>query len=86
MLWWQAGFRCPPKFVAMRMTRPRSVKYTRALSRVLPDVAPTCVKTTARKGHTDGGPGEDRRAWAVHPDRVGCLRSAGEVHGRVDLI
>src|SRR6201999_3483807 len=40
------------KFEAMRMTRPRSVKYTSALVRVFPDLAPTCVKTTAGKGQT----------------------------------
>src|ERR1700748_3317390 len=51
-LWYQAGFRDPPKFEAMRMTRPRSVKYTNALVRVLPDLAPTCVITTVGKGQT----------------------------------
>src|ERR1700733_5069111 len=36
----------------MTMTRPRSVKYTTTLVRVLPDLAPTWVTTTAGKGHT----------------------------------
>src|ERR1700722_2232763 len=52
-LWYQAGFRDSPKFEAMRMTRPRSVKYTSALVRVMPDLAPTCFKTTAGKGQTE---------------------------------
>ena len=69
-LWYQAGFRHPPKFVAMRMTRPRSVKYTSALVRVLPDFAPTCVKTTAGKGQT-----EETRP-RVSRIRVGSSREA----------
>src|ERR1700749_3463457 len=52
-LWYQAGFRDSPKFEAMRMTRPRSVKYTSALVRALPDLAPPRVITTAGGG---GGP------------------------------
>src|ERR1700733_10077551 len=52
-LWYQAGFRGSPKFEAMRMTRPRSVKYTSALVRVMPDLAPTCVITMAGKGQTE---------------------------------
>src|ERR1700761_3253194 len=51
-LWYQAGFRDSPKFEAMRMTRPRSVKYTSALVRALPDLAPTRVITTAGNGQT----------------------------------
>ena len=35
------------------MTRPRSVKYTSALVRVLPDLAPMCVMTTAGNGQTE---------------------------------
>src|SRR5580693_21719 len=67
-LWYQAGFRDPPKFEAMRMTRPRSVKYTSALVRVLPDLAPTCVITTAGNGQT-----EETRP-RVSRSRVGSTR------------
>src|ERR1700744_2514101 len=54
----------------MRMTRPPSVKYTSALVRVLPDLAPTCVKTTAGKGQT-----EETRP-RVSRMRVGSTREA----------
>src|SRR6201992_4145141 len=69
-LWYQPGFRGPPKFERMRMSRPRSVKHTSALVRVLPDLAPTCVKTTAGKGQT-----EETRP-RVSRIRVGSTREA----------
>src|ERR1700743_1342132 len=68
-LWYQAGFRDAPKFEAMTITRPRSVKYTSALLRVLPDVAPTCAIATEGKGQT-----EDTRP-RVSRIRVGSIRA-----------
>src|SRR4029077_837944 len=49
--------------------RPRSVKNTSALVRVLPDLAPTCVITTAGNGQT-----EETRP-RVSRSRVGSMRA-----------
>src|ERR1700722_15967951 len=68
-LWYQAGFRDSPKFEAMRMTRPRSVKYTSALVRILPDLAPKCVITMAENGQTE------QTRPRVSRSRVGSTRA-----------
>src|SRR6476469_8851305 len=53
MLEYQAGFFRAPKFDAITMTRPASVKYTMGVVRATPVLAPAWVSRSAGNGVTD---------------------------------